>query len=205
MGETLTVVFAPKELDMQEADRLARLESSIEKNLAAFYAVGLALAEIKQDRLYRENYDTFEAYCRDRYSLARRTAYQYIESAATVDNLKECAQLEHKPTLESHLRPLNNLTPEDQRTAWLEVEAAAQGDRITAALVQRVVKQVFGEQAPKAGPQVDQDTAEIIATIKANLKALTIQMRAASEADWKDIDRTYLKRSLSGLQRMLED
>jgi hypothetical protein len=71
----------------------------------------------------------FEEYCRERWDMARRTAYQFIEAAKVVKNL--CA-IEHKPTHESQLRPLTHLEPEQQPTAWKKaVETAPMGVKPT--------------------------------------------------------------------------
>ena len=47
-----------------EVARLAELELVIERGQKAFVAVGNALAEIRDQRLYRETHATFEAYCK---------------------------------------------------------------------------------------------------------------------------------------------
>jgi hypothetical protein len=55
--------------------RLEELKQAIRRNLKAFYEVGSALMEIRESRLYKQDYDTFEDYCRDRWDMTRQYAY----------------------------------------------------------------------------------------------------------------------------------
>ena len=53
-------------------------EQAIEADLKGFIAVGRALADIRDNRLYRETHKTFEKYCKDRWDLSRGYADQQI-------------------------------------------------------------------------------------------------------------------------------
>lgn len=70
-----------KTLTTSEANRLEQLTKTVRDNLEGAFAVGLALAEIKGAKLYRAEFDSFEDFCRERFSLARAHAYRLIESA----------------------------------------------------------------------------------------------------------------------------
>lgn len=61
------------ELNRQERSLLKRSEHAIAKGLYHFIAVGAALAEIQEKRLYRQSHDTFEAYLAERWDMARAT------------------------------------------------------------------------------------------------------------------------------------
>lgn len=78
--------------------------------LREFIAVANALLEIRDRRLYREHHRSFEAYVGERWGLARRTAYGYLEAARVAANVPAQAQL---PL--SHLRALAPLPAEEQR------------------------------------------------------------------------------------------
>ena len=69
------------ELDAQEA--------VIERGVQAFTEIGLALAQIRDNRLYRQEYATFEAYCQGRWNLTRQAVNRLI-AAATITNAMEC-------------------------------------------------------------------------------------------------------------------
>jgi len=47
----------------------------------SFIEVGTTLAEIRDSKLYREQYTTFNAYCKERWGWGRAHAYRMIQSA----------------------------------------------------------------------------------------------------------------------------
>lgn len=148
-GARLVNVFEDKELTYPEQERLADLERTISKNFQAFYVVGCALAEIKANKLYRQTHETFEEYCRKRFEIAQRTAYQYIESSGAMENLHNCAKIEFFPANEAQIRPLTRLDPEKQVAAWKEVVQSAPDGHVTAKHVSKVVREFLGQQVRK--------------------------------------------------------
>jgi hypothetical protein len=76
----------------------------------------MALAEIRDSRLYREEFETFEGYCKDRWDFSRPMAYQLIEASAAVDAVSTTVDIQ--PINERQARPLTQLeTPEAQQEA----------------------------------------------------------------------------------------
>jgi hypothetical protein len=65
------------------------LEAVIKDGLKTFWEVGHALAEIRDKRLYREEYDTFREYCDKKWGFSDRRARQLISSAEVVDDVKQ--------------------------------------------------------------------------------------------------------------------
>lgn len=126
------------ELTTQEQGRFQQLEVVIEEGLKTFVEVGNALLEIRDSRLYRQEFRTFEDYCRDRWGMARSTAYQYIDAAATVENVRHGGH--QIPTNERQARPLTKLEPEQQQEAWQRAVETAPNGRVTGAHVEKVVK-----------------------------------------------------------------
>jgi len=127
---------------------LERLEGVIATNLTAFYEVGRALMEIRDNNYYCDvlGYETFEAYCRERWDMSRRNAYYLIDSATVVENVNNCSQ---KPATESQCRPLSKLNPEQQVQAWeMAVESAPEG-KVTARHVARIVKGMVTDEHEK--------------------------------------------------------
>jgi hypothetical protein len=53
--------------------------------LATFVEVGHALLEIRENRLYRDGFTTFDDYCRDRWGFERTRAHRLIEAARVAD------------------------------------------------------------------------------------------------------------------------
>ena len=70
-----------------EETRLQELEPVIESGLSNFLAVGNALAEIKQQRLYRQTYATFQDYVKIKWKISVRRAYQLCDAAEVAKSL----------------------------------------------------------------------------------------------------------------------
>jgi ParB family chromosome partitioning protein len=140
----MTMELASAPLTATELDELDIYEATIEKGLKTFVDVGQALASIRDRKLYRETHGTFEEYCRERWQLARSTAYQLMDASAVVENVRNCGQIE-APVNESQARPLTQLEPEQQREAWAEAVDTAPGGKVTAKHVQEVVDKVKGK------------------------------------------------------------
>ena len=127
-------VLAGEALTLAEISRFHELEQVVETGLTVFVKVGNALLEIRDSHLYRQQFPTFEAYCRERWGMARRTAYQLIDAAEVIENVRNCAQT--IPQTESQARPLTRLEPEVQREVWKEVIAETPHEEITARVVE---------------------------------------------------------------------
>lgn len=121
--------------------RLAECERVIERGLNTFVEVGAALLEIRDSRLYKDNYSTFEDYCRERWGIEKRHAYRLMDAAGVVENVSNWTQI--LPTNEAQVRPLTGLSPETQAQVWQQVIDTAPAGKITAAFVQETVEKVI--------------------------------------------------------------
>jgi hypothetical protein len=74
-------------LSPEESQALRYYKATIEVVLQTFVQIGTALLAIREDRLYRREYDTFEAYCQQRWGMSSSRAYQFIDSAHVIRNL----------------------------------------------------------------------------------------------------------------------
>ena len=61
-----------KVMSVRETARLAELEKTIARGKKTFVEVGLALAEIRDLRLYKLEYGGFEEYCRKKWGWTRQ-------------------------------------------------------------------------------------------------------------------------------------
>lgn len=143
------------DLTITEYQELTQHEAIIKRGLQTFTEVGNALLAIRDRRLYRKDYSTFEEYCRQRWDFTPRRAFQLMGAAIVVENVHSCSQIP-PPANEAQARPLSSLEPEQQREAWaLAVETAPvnkEGQpRITAAHVQKVADELV--QRPTAASQ----------------------------------------------------
>lgn len=124
-------------LTRSEAHRLAELEQAVEAGLAVFVQVGNALLEIRDSRLYRQSFPTFEAYCRERWGMVQRHANRMIQAAEVVGRLGPIGLI---PQTESQARPLTQLEPEVQREVWQTVINTTPAEQITAKVVEEQAK-----------------------------------------------------------------
>jgi hypothetical protein len=123
-------MLAPDDTDIvvplndEESARLHQLEDVVESNLAKFLLVGRALAEIRDRRLYRTQYPTFELYTVARFGVHANRAAQLIRSVATAEILLAgpAAPNGDAPLSESvhelTMRPLSRLQPELASECW---------------------------------------------------------------------------------------
>jgi hypothetical protein len=134
------------ELTFQEQKDLFQLETRVERG---FYIAGLALKQIRDRKLYRQKYKTFEAYCRSRFDFTKAAARYLMGAVEVVDNLKSKQFVDIFPTKESQCRPLLGLTPEIQSQVWLEAVKQASGKVPSARLVKNVLEQTQGKKLNK--------------------------------------------------------
>jgi len=137
-------------LSSTELATLASYETVIEQGLESFVEVGNALAAIRDGRLYRSEFSTFEAYCQDKWSLGKSHVYRLIDAA---DVAADFSPIGDKPQSESQARPLKQVPKEDRATVWREaVDTAPKNDAgkplVTAKHVQAAVDKKLGNEPP---------------------------------------------------------
>lgn len=150
-------------LNIDESNELERCEVVIKQGLQTFIEVGQALMTIREKRLYRIGFKTFEDYCQVKWQITKRYVNYLIQSSEVINNLGTIVPI--LPKTETQVRPLTSLEPEIQKEVWTEV-VKTHGDNITAAKVQTVVndwKPVDIEvKEAKANPMFSPDIEVII-------------------------------------------
>jgi hypothetical protein len=121
-------------LTAQERHTLDQCEASIDAYRRQYLRVAEALATIRDGRLYRGQYGTFEDYCEQRWGFSRRRGYQLIDAAAA------CEPLVHAdmpaPATERVARELARLSDVQERAeVWAQARNDAAGAEPTAAEV----------------------------------------------------------------------
>lgn len=143
---SLTTVEADYEIVSDDCNDLTELEQleletcekDIESGIKSFYQVGKALLNIRDKQLYRETHTTFADYCLERWDIPRSTAYQFIDAAVVIENVRNCGHF--LPANEAQARPLVKLkTAQQQQQAWQKVVETAPGGKVTAKHVDTVV------------------------------------------------------------------
>ncbi|MFD7995564.1 nucleotide exchange factor GrpE [Streptomyces mexicanus] len=153
----------------EEQDSLAQCEAAVETLKGAFWAAGKALQIIRDARLYRQDYKSFDDYCWDRWDMNRQNADKLIRTWPIAEALYERQQ---RGMTQIGVKKLNQaqvweLVP--VADSW-DVEAAAfvydkvaetvvqvEGKDVTAQVLQGAVKAAV-KAVPK-GEKFDQDAA----------------------------------------------
>jgi hypothetical protein len=133
--------------------RLTELEAIVQRGLEASLEAGAALMAIRDERLYRDTHETFDAYCRARWSMSRQHAYRLIAGAETSNRLSPRGDI--KPTSEKQIRPIAGLTPKLQNQIFRHAVEEAEGKDPTARQVEEAKRTILKQMNTdvKAPPQ----------------------------------------------------
>ncbi len=112
-----------------ESSRLEKLEVVIKEGQATFVTVGEALTEIRDHKLYRANYETFEDYCEDVWGWTASRARQLSIASAVSKALPMV-------TNERAARALAKLPP--PKRAGIVQKIVETGKKVTAAAVNKL-------------------------------------------------------------------
>ena len=142
------------ELTKSEQSELARLCKVVDEGLSSFLAVGTALVEINEGRLYRQNHETFEAFVKERWGISRQRAYQLMEAAEVKDELTKIFDNPSEVdlfTAESQLRELSRVGTEALPDVVERVaeKCKSEGIKPTAKVIRSVVDEAIGKPEPK--------------------------------------------------------
>lgn len=178
------------ELSPVESAKLENLESRIEEHRAVYISIGMALGEIRDQRLYRATHSSFEAYCAERWKLSKPYAIQKIEAAETAAAVAIATTPgTPQPANESQCRPLTKLPKEERAAAWTAAVAEAAPSPPTA-------KQVAAEVARRTEPVAVKEPEPV----KPAPKKQTADFAGAL----KLLEEVQAKLSLAGNQSLVE-
>jgi hypothetical protein len=139
-------------LTPSEQQQLSELETTIEKGMQTFLEVGAALAAVRDGRLYRADYGTFEAYCQERWGMTRRNANHLIGAVDVVDSLGTTVP---KPTSERQARALGKVPEAERAEVWQEAHERS-GGKPTAKLIEQLARERTQKPTPPQGePEFD--------------------------------------------------
>ena len=116
---------------IRDDERLAELEKVIAKGQKTFVEVGLALAEIRDVRLYKREYGSFSEYCRAKWGWERAHAYRLIDAA----DVAKVSPMGDKISSERAARELGKAEPEQR--AGIVQAIVDEGKPVTAAEIRQ--------------------------------------------------------------------
>lgn len=108
---------------------------------------------IREQKLYREEYHTFEQFCEAEFGIGKSQAYRLIDGAEIAISLFPRGDI--LPTSEKQVRPLKKLPEEARQDAWDEAVDRSGGEAPTHRTVQAVVKDMRDEPVDDSEPEVD--------------------------------------------------
>jgi hypothetical protein len=186
------------DLTTVEQNRLESLEETIEKGMRSFIAVGMALGEIKEKRLYRAQYDSFDTYCMERWSFTASRGRQLMSAVEALASLPEELP---QPDNAAQAHALSRVPEEDRAEVWNEVLS---GDAPVTAAEIRSVAERRAEEREASLTLGDTNMAEVGPIFKRALDALR-EARDAAEALSKSSAKEWLLTSGSALLKHIRD
>ena len=113
-------------LSAPERLRKEQLEAIVAGGLAKFLQVGTALAELRNRRLYRTEFVTFEEYVRSKFGLHRSSVDGVIRSAQTAQVLLEAGVKLPADTTPTSLRAISALPGDELKSAcWMLAQSVS--------------------------------------------------------------------------------
>lgn len=119
-------------MTMSEAAELAEAEQVIERGIKTFTEVGNALLKIRDGRLYRAEFGTFEDYCRERWGFRRQRANELITAALVVDEISSTGT--PAPSNEAQAVALARVPEPERAEVWRETVERTNGKPTAAAI-----------------------------------------------------------------------
>jgi hypothetical protein len=168
---------------VHELARLRECEATIEKDSAAFMRVGVALAEIRNSKLYVGTHKTFELYCQDRWGFTRSRASQLIKAASVGKSLSNNVL----QTLNARQATALSQAPPEQQAVVLE-QASANGPP-TAASIQAAVAELdddWGDEEEAEEPSTEEAMAAWNKQVESFARSITAIAKDAPKGGWWD-------------------
>jgi hypothetical protein len=160
------------DLSDQELGDLATCEAAVDNLRVAFWAAGKALQVIRDARLYRSSYATFEEYVEARWDMSRPQAYRLIDAWPLAERLSPMGDINERQIRE--LIPLATQHGEEAAATVYQAISETDGAQVTAALLHGAVAVL---------PRDHFDPAEAVSQIRAYLAAGPTRPSAPAAVD----------------------
>lgn len=169
--ELRTSIFEP--LNAQQLQSRSRL---IEQVGNAFYISGMALAKLKEERLYRNTHLSFDEFCQDIFGYSSDYAYLKIAAAKVYQNLADNLPTNGRqpilPTRQRQLRPIvkAKLEADAQVEVWQMAIALADGKIPSSSIVTEAVNLYLAEDDTQFNPFTEGEVCRIVVRGNSKLK-----------------------------------
>lgn len=204
--QTLEPILTPL-----ESERLDVLEQTVTRDKDAFLRVGAALYEIRESRLYRQDFKSFDEYCDYRWEFTRQYARYLIKALETSKNLETIG---FKVASERQARTLDQLEPQDQRVVVQVLRAVTGKEHPSSAELSAFAETV--QKLHNTGMVTNPDTLEEMpwdelpesarmSVLKANVSEITHQqvLHTASLGTWGNMLLNHAKNHAEGQETVI--
>ncbi len=128
-------------LSPTEKVRLQACELTIQAGWKTFVEVGQALARIRDEELYRAEFNDFKSYYQTKWEFQHSKVYSLIKAAQVYTSISTLTDVP-MPDCESQLRPLFELTPPQVQLAWQCAVGKSGPRKVTGRCVKSAVKEL---------------------------------------------------------------
>ncbi len=153
---------------------LQDLEEKIETGLERYRIAGEALRMIKEQGLYKSQYNTYDEYCRQRWNITPQHANRMIKATEVVESIAESEPIGSVlPKLESQARALAKA--ENPSEAWRKSQEESGTDQPTSEQIRESVKKEHAEviEAEVIGGDTMETEVEVEADTNSATELLT--------------------------------
>ncbi len=177
-----------QKLTPRESTEFKRLHKVVVAGLAKIEELGSALMTIKEKRLYRARYATFQEYCDAVLSITRQHAYRLIQAEAFKTRVNTLLKEKKLPLIENerHVRELKGLSDDKVIEVIAEVTQDSQKDSKKdgppAAIPHHLLKQTADKYRPASAPPVKALPAATSKTSPPQLPAIQSALQEAVQA-----------------------
>ena len=133
-------------LTKSEMDELETHEAVVREGIPKFLAVGQALLQIREKKLWRLYCRSFKEYLDKRVGISVPYASMQVSAAAVMQNLLTSGEQIEPPTTERQLRPLASLQAKDQVAVWSRAVEKSAGRKVTGKAVEESIVEVLGDE-----------------------------------------------------------
>lgn len=134
-------------LSSTEKEQFDSLCKTIIDGLAGFIEVGNALVRVHEDRLYREEFKSFEECCQMKFGMSRNDGYRYIVAAEVKGALPE-----NVSNLIQNTAQANALSKAPKKQRAKIIKAVAKEGAVTAAAIAEKIEEELSDKAEPVKP-----------------------------------------------------
>lgn len=182
-------------LSASEQSDLSVCEAALDNLRMAFWAAGKALQTVRDGRLYRAGYGTFEEYVEQRWDMSRAQANRLIDAWPLAERLSPMGDKINERQIRE-LMPVSDTHGQDAAVIVYETVAGTDGVTVTAAVLHKVVHIL---------PAGNFDRDKAVAQIRAYLARELIVREIPPAADPVMLFSVQADKTISKLEQVTAD